>query len=246
MTRGEWRSIPILQRPDESWEYTFSLPRPLADWDVFAYWERERFHSMRDHLTPRDILYDVGTEHGWCNLLYADYVGPQNMVLIEPSAKFWPNIQETWRRNYPDTDPLYCYHGLIGAETDDERDLPTEMVWPDCSDGPLVGANAYTYLFDNPLRVPTITLDDLVERSGVVPTAVTMDIEGAEVQALRGAVALLSTHRPKWWISVHPDLAQRDFSDDVEELFDTMERHRYTRQHLATDHEQHYYFQPKT
>ena len=88
----------------------------------------------------------------------------------------------------------------------------------------------------------------LLKRIGVSARAlshVKMDIEGAEVQALRGATELLATHRPKWWISVHPDLARRDFSDDVEELFDTMKQNRYTRQHLATDHERHYYFQPK-
>jgi FkbM family methyltransferase len=239
-----WRSTRILQRPDESWEYEFELPRPLADWDVFSYWERERFHSMREHLTTDDTLYDVGTEHGWCSLIYADFVGPENMVLIEPSQVFWPNIRATWERNYPDTPPRYCYDGLIGAQGNDPRELPREMVWPDASAGSLVDKNAYTYLFKSQ-GVPTITLDDLVERSGVVPTAITMDIEGAEVQALRGSERLLSEVRPKWWISVHPDLASRDFSDDTRELLDLMERHRYTAVHLATDHEQHYYFRPK-
>ena len=117
MTQGEWLPVPILERPDETFEHTFLLPRPLADWDVFAVWERERFHSMQSHLTSNDVLYDVGTEHGWCNLLYADYVGPQNMVLIEPSSVFWPNIRETWQRNY-----------LIGSAdigTSEQRNTPT-------------------------------------------------------------------------------------------------------------------------
>ena len=50
----QWKTCQFLELPDETFEYSFDLPMPLADWDVFASWERERFHSMRDNLDVGD------------------------------------------------------------------------------------------------------------------------------------------------------------------------------------------------
>ena len=143
----EWRRTRIIKNhlsatDDESaWWWEFDLPRPLADWDVFSYWERARFDSMRTHLKPGTVLFDVGTEQGWCNLAYASIVGPENMVLIEPTPEFWPNIRATWERNY-EQPPLACFQGLMSALTgrsvrpDDFRD------WPAVSKGPLIRRNS--------------------------------------------------------------------------------------------------------
>jgi FkbM family methyltransferase len=50
--------------------------------------------------------------------------------------------------------------------------------------------------------VKLTTLDQLIEEVGV-PDVIKMDIEGAEVAALRGAKELLARHAPKWLIELH-------------------------------------------
>jgi hypothetical protein len=176
----EWRRTKIHKTSEEGpeaehvWRFEFDLPRPLADWDVFAVWERPRVVSMEQHLTRDDVLFDVGTEQGWCNLLYADFVGPGNMVLIEPARQLWPNIEATWHRNYS-TPPLACYDGLLSSVTTDER--TNFRCWPASGDGPLFGRNHYEYIHDN-AGIPEMRLDDFVSRSGVVPSALTIDVEG--------------------------------------------------------------------
>lgn len=238
-----WQRTRMLERPDETFEYEFVLPRPLADWDVFACWERERFHSMRDNLKTGDVLYDVGTEQGWCNLVYASFVGPENMVLCEPTREFWPNIYATWEANCTKP-PRVCYDGLLSDKTSDHRRGGALLGWPGNIDQPLIDRNRYQYIHDNTDRIPEIRLDDLVDRTGVTPTAITMDVEGAELLVLRGASDTIRTHRPKVWVSVHPDLAQRDYGVKPQQVHDFMASFGYTATHLATDHEEHYFYRP--
>lgn len=237
-----WRSVKFLEKPDETFEYEFELPEPLASWDVFANWERERFHSMSYLLRQGDVLFDVGTEQGWTNLIYAQFVGPANMVLIEPTPEFWGNIQATWAKNYGDEVPLECYDGLFSDRTTDRR---TQFyVWPDCADGPLIDRQKYQYIHANDHNIPEMRMDDFVQRTGTVPSAITMDVEGAELLVLKGAQETLREHRPRVWVSVHPDLMARDYDCTPDQVHDFMASLGYKAEHLATDHEQHFCYHP--
>jgi FkbM family methyltransferase len=239
----QWKTVRMLQRPDETFEYEFELPVPLADWDVFAVWERARFHSMRDHLNKGDVLFDVGTEQGWCNLIYAQFVGPENMVLIEPTQEFWPNIKATWERNFGDVGPK----GTIATLLSDKNvgrlpRLRKAVDWPSGADGPLIDRNKYQYVHEHSDGIREMTLDTLVARSHVVPDAITMDVEGAEILVVRGAAETLREHHPKVWISIHDDLGERDYGTRPGDVLELMESLGYTGQWLGTDHESHWRF----
>lgn len=232
----QWKSVTYLQR------HVLKLPRPLADWDVWEYWERARIESMEAHLNTDMVLFDVGTESGWCNLVYARFVNPENMVLIEPTAEFWPNIQATWERNFPET-PLACYDGLFSDTTDDKR-TGYGHPWPAAADGPLIDRNKYQYIHEHSDGVAQIRLDDFVKRTGVVPGAITMDVEGAELLVMQGASDTLANHRPLVWASVHPDLGERSYGVTPDQVHDYMASHGYRGTHLSTDHEEHWFYQP--
>ena len=238
--RVVWRHVGYL-RDDNSlpFEYHFDLPCPLADWDVWDYWERARVHSMREHLEQGMVLFDVGTEQGWCNLVYANMVGPENMVLVEPTPEFWPNIRATWERNYG-VEPRACYDGLFSDKTVDAR--TTFVGWPQRSTGPLIDRNKYQYIHEHSDGIPEIRLDDFVERTGIIPNAITMDVEGAELAVLDGADATLEQHHPLLWISIHPEMAERHYGHGPHDIFDYLDALGYNSEFLAEDHEEHYFF----
>lgn len=243
----EWKKVKYLKEPwqatdeEATWKYEFWMNEPLASWDVFAVWEKERIASMERHLKKGDILFDIGTESGWCNLVYADMVGPENMVLIEPTQEFWPNIKALWEKNYPGVKPKGFYAGLLSDKTKNNKPFLAEQ-WPTASNGDLIDSNKYQYIHDNTDGVPEMKLDDYVMQSGIVPDALTMDTEGSEFLILMGADLTLKKHKPKLWVSIHPDMALRDYQVKNEDIHGYLTALGYTGELLATDHEEHWYF----
>lgn len=243
----QWRKTRIFKEDLKAdpahtfWRWEFELPEPLASWDVFDYWERERFDSMQRHLKAGMVLFDVGTEQGWCNLIYASFVGPENMVLIEPTPEFWPNIVHTWFKNY-DAHPRAYYQGLLSDKTTDDRQAFNSQ--PQAAYGDLIDRNKYQYIHEHSDGIPEMRLDDLVERSGVVPDAITMDVEGAELLVLQGARDTLERHRPLAWVSVHPDLGEQHYGVVPADVHDFMGGLGYRGTFLGEDHEQHWIYEP--
>lgn len=240
----EWKLVKYLRQGESfNYDYELWLNEPLASWDVFDYWERERIESMRTHLKKGDILFDIGTEQGWCNLVYAQMVGPENMVLIEPTQEFWPNIKALWDKNYSGTKPKGFWSGLFGND-DDEEWIKEYEYWPKATKGDLIDRNKYQYLHDNDGTIKQTTVDVYVKLTGFVPDALTMDTEGSEFLILKGAEQTLKNHKPKLWISVHPDMALRDYGVKENQLDNYLTTLGYKGQHLATDHEEHWYYDP--
>ena len=225
-------------RLNERDDWTFWVPDNVADWDAIHNWERERLASMEEHLKPGMVLYDIGAEHGWLSAIYGTFVGHENMVLVEPSPFFWPNIRMVWDGNLF-KHPAAAHCSYAGAEP---NGTPGSGIgWPSESEGPECDAQAYVSLaFENLHDISTITIDWIRPR----PDAITIDIEGAELLALQGAEQTLREERPLVWVSVHPFLMDRDYRTNAEDLFYYMSDLGYANEFLASDHEDHFLFRP--
>ncbi len=237
----EWKKVGYLRQGEtRDYDYSLILNEPLASWDVWDYWERARVESMREHLHIGDVLFDVGTEQGWCDLAYAQMVGPENMVLVEPTPEFWPNIQALWEKNYPTKKPLNCFNGFFSDKTTNKEVL-SEREFPAAADGDLIDKNSYRYIHQDK-NIPQITIDDFITKTNIHPTALTIDVEGAELLVLRGAEKTLSGYNVKVWVSEHDDLAEQNYHVTPDGVKDFMEFLGYKREVLSTDHERHVYY----
>lgn len=233
-------------------KYEVTLPDEIADWDAITGWELSRFESMLEIMQPGKVLADIGTEHGWISAVLAQHIGGENMCLFEPSPEFWVNIRKTWEANGL-ANPRSIYIGLLDNETIPaaEQDFDAELVdgWPRCSwADEETPAMPYRYIHNEKhvVQTPRIKFDDWVTETGIIPDYLTIDIEGAELRFLQGAEQFLRNHAAIVWVSIHPDLLERDYGTTKQQVLDFMFECGYVRQqHLGTDHEQHWLMQKK-
>lgn len=242
--------IGVLTKDSKSFHHNLYVPHFEAGTIDFGSWERRRFESMEALLKKGDVLIDVGVETGWMSVIFASFVGPENMILVEPMPDYWPNIRWTWEVNQL-ADPKACYAALAGTDFKHSLFLPDVMstmdeVWPGVAwDDKLLTRRAYRYLHDTKHRLitPQITIDQITRDKGPCQ-AITIDVEGAELAVLYGAFQTLREHKPKVWCSVHPDLLKRNYQHDFAEMQRYMTSLGYSCHYLCTDHEEHHVFLP--
>jgi FkbM family methyltransferase len=201
LRRLKWRAYRWLRRPSVVCDHPFGYRIRLESSDVsahqvyFGYYEAEETERIFELVQPGMTVLDVGAYIGYFTLLMAVRVGPQGKVYaFEPN----PNM----------------YRRLIGnlalnAEHSDGRVVPQQVALS-AHDGeaeffcPIDGLEGVGGLRDTkraPVasvkRVPIRTLDGFVERERMTKVDfIKMDIEGGELDALRGAEGMLSTMRP--------------------------------------------------
>lgn len=226
-------------------DYELLLPEgQLGDWDVFQVWEKERFESMREHLKQGDLMLDIGTEHGWLAALYQKYLGLE-MILVEPTPEFWPNIKAIWESNGLKM-PLACYQGFAANDSHYGKDALAIDGWPKAAEGEILREGLpYRYLHnpDNANKTASMMTFNFPAMCDTrQPDCLNIDVEGAELEVLKGAKKMLEKHKPLVWVSIHPDLLERDYDSLPSDIHGFMEKLGYKGEHLATDHEEHWLF----
>jgi FkbM family methyltransferase len=220
------------------------IPRFLYEyhswWD---YWERDCHLSMQANLKPGMLLYDVGAFDGWQSAVFSQMVGgPENMVLIEPVPEMWANTKLTWDKNVL-APPKASFVGFA-ANYDKDPKLWVNT-WPtDLDYSQILKAIKFRLLHEHADHTPAIMIDTIGD-SIDPPDALHIDVEGAELEVLRGAYHTLKIKRPLVWIAVHPQFMQDRFQTVPDELAWYMNNLNYTGKLLATDHEEHWFWEPK-
>lgn len=205
--------------------------RPEWDW-----WELPRLLSMFHNLHQEDVIYDIGTEEGDLSALFAQWCG--EIVLVEPNPRVWPNVKAIFEANGIKP-PRACLVGFAGTEGDwPTEEAFTELSWPTCADGPLIGDHGFLNLCERTEVTPVVRVDTISAASDA-PTAITMDVEGAELRVLEGAILTLTVDQPLVWVSIHPDFSRDMYGTTRQDVLDLMASHGYRYEHLAAEHEHH-------
>jgi FkbM family methyltransferase len=157
-------------------------------------------------LKPGYVFFDVGAHHGWMALWSLPLVGsegavysfepsPANVSVLEWHRK--ANKASNWTivpKAIAEEDALARQFCLI-----DSGDSPMNSLTTGTADTPLMsGRNIRN------ISVQTITLDGFCREVDVRPQVVKIDVEGAELLALRGATTLLGESSPAVILAVHP------------------------------------------
>lgn len=167
--------------------------------------------ALAARLRPGMVFYDLGANIGLFTLLAARAVGPEGRVFsFEPD----PNVAARLRRNV-------ARNGFSNVTV-------SEMgIWSSSGEMNFVAADAASpdrgtgrFMADNtgdsaPLKC--VALDDFVANHPA-PNAIKCDVEGAELEVLRGAEKLIQKSRP--WIlgEMHSDANARAWQESLAKL----------------------------
>lgn len=156
--------------------------------------------ALAELLQPGFRFFDVGANAGFFSLIGSRLVGASgHCVAFEPAPANVEIIREQLRLNGIRNCKVV---GEAISDVDGEVDL-----YFDYSGSPMAHLGE-SRPGEGKIRVRSTTLDLASSRFGS-PNVVKMDIEGAEVRALRGALQLLGTDRPDWLIEIHGPTCER-------------------------------------
>jgi FkbM family methyltransferase len=213
----------------------------LAPDTVNLNWETVEVESYRvfaDQIQPGDVVYDVGAHFGTYSIIAARQGGSgTRVVAYEPGDLTRRYLEKHLRWN-----------GV-------ERQV---TVRPVCC-GPTVGDASFYFRPDRPegtngllpyedcaeTKVPMTTIDREVEVTGLAPALLKIDVEGAELDVLKGATAVLSASHPRILLSLHPQrLAQVGL--DCDAVLQWLSARGYDCRAISEDQERHVLAVPST
>lgn len=153
-------------------------------------YEREQTRLFQEHVRPGATVLDVGAHVGYYTLLSAVLAGPRGRVhAFEPN----PHNADFLRRHV-----RINHLGNVTVEqaaVSDRAGTARFDFGTGSGTGHLADAGA--------LEVRTLRLDDYCAQHRLAPTAVKVDVEGAEMSVLAGGRETLARHRPVIFLSTH-------------------------------------------
>lgn len=179
-----------------------------AWWDQIAIWSDLIYISQLGMIRPGDTVFDLGASHGFYSVVLSKMAGPAGRVYaFEPFSLLADNVRFNAELN---NSPIQVFEVGLSNEKKPARASLTHQC---------IGIDSGPYAVD-------INLDTLDNYAHLNPSFLKIDIEGAEINALQGATALLA-RRPNIHIEVHTSYFQH-FGKDADDLLDLLPWDGYT------------------
>jgi FkbM family methyltransferase len=208
---GHGLRLPLAHIP-LSHAHAGAMPRGWLEIDVQE--------AIKRLLAQGDVFYDIGANIGFFALVGARQVGPDGAAYaFEPVPDNAQAIREGAKLNgLPN---LEVIEGAVGSRAGRDRLLLVE----DLSWSHLESQGGWHPGTVDTLEVEVVTIDELV-RSGRIrpPDLVKIDVEGAEVDVLRGMRATIEEHQPAIVCELH---------GTAPEFLETMEALGYASENLG-------------
>ena len=170
------------------------------------------------------VFADVGAHIGY----YACVAGAVNRDLSLVVLEMNHNLIEVIRRNLKENDLDRAE--VINQPVSDRRKT---ISYPSSSTDPGLSMQADGQTTGN-IEAETVALDEVFRSLGLAPDVIKMDVQGAEMDALRGAEETLREHHPVLFLEVHPKIVG-DFGATVDRIYEFLEKHGYEL-HLINEH----------
>jgi FkbM family methyltransferase len=153
-------------------------------------YEPEQTALFCRQIRPGDVVFDIGANAGYYTLLAARLAGPRGKVIAcEPDPRIAAFLRAHVAANRLTN--VAAVQSAVGAECGTAH----------FSRGRGTGTGRMSDSGELTVRVRT--LDELADEYAAFPTHLKIDVEGAELDVLRGGREVLSRARPTIFLSTH-------------------------------------------
>jgi len=162
-------------------------------------YEHEVRRRLKTLVRPGDTVLDIGAHIGLFSVVAARWVGPGGRVVaFEPSpetrAALVDHLELNRVRDRVDV------RGEAIAAVSGAADFFSVAFSPESTLNPVHSRLGEA----SSLRVPVTTIDTFCEANLIGPRVIKIDVEGLELQALRGAARTIGRARPAVLVEMHP------------------------------------------
>lgn len=221
-------------------QWDIILPRHRAErpeWFTDQGWEKARLEHIHSTTKPGDWVYYVGAEEGeMCALIK---MWGANILMFEPNHRVWPNIKAIWQANDLDMTDIIIL-GFAANKTTDN------FVWGKTVrdiEGDVIHDHGFKELKE-PGNIPQSKIDDVVKTLKIVPNMISIDTEGSEWEVLQGAEKTIDTHKPRIYLSLHPEFLIDQYGKYSYEVRRWIIDKGYSETLLEWQHEAHFVYEP--
>lgn len=153
-------------------------------------YEPEQTRLFREHITAGATVLDVGAHVGYYTVLSAVLAGPRGRVVaFEPNPSNHSFLERHVALNRLNN---VTVENVAVADTNGTASFAFGT-----------GSGTGRLQSGGDLEVRTIRLDDFCRERGVQPGFIKIDVEGAELDVLRGAAETVAAHHPVIFLSTH-------------------------------------------
>lgn len=159
-------------------------------------WNPEEYEAFKAAVRPGATVLDVGANVGAYTALFAQWAGPSGRVIaFEPAPAAVAGLRELVRLN-----------GLADRVEIEESAVAGSVGTAAFTSDAASGANALAAQPGSPgtITVRTTSLDAFCDARALSPDVVKIDVEGAELDVLRGARRTLASPRIAAFVEFHP------------------------------------------
>lgn len=169
---------------------------------LYSRYEHDVGQAIRTNLPRGGTFWDVGANIGWFSMYAATLTSRSGSVLsFEPS----PEVVKLLRRNAAAYPKIQVFDCAIGS-TNGTKTFAAQGTSSAASLVESVTQINSRHQPGEPIQqipVSVRTLDEIAYETGSIPDLIKIDIEGYELEALKGARNLLQ-HKPRLIIEIHP------------------------------------------
>ena len=155
--------------------------------------ESEQTAAMLGEIGTGSVFFDIGANVGYYSILASRLAGPTGRIAaFEPLIRNLAYLQRHVEINGADNVQVLPF--AISSD----NSIVSFSTGADSAMGHLDAEG------DGDMLVPTVTLDEISDRLGLVPDVIKIDVEGAEMDVFRGGARVLAA-KPTIFLSTHSD-----------------------------------------